>query len=215
MTTAVATEQTPTPAATPAAPTPAATAPVEATPASPTPAATPAAVVTPEPSATPTPPEGTPPQAPESYALTLPETTQLTPEYLPLIEAEAKALGLTNDQAQALVNARSEVVAAQTQHYLTEAKADPEIGGPLWDTTIRHANAGLEFLFPKDSDEGRLVRGWFDHTGLGNHKTFLRAMARIGKARAEDTPPQPGSHRTAERKPDHEVMYPTMAEPSA
>lgn len=207
MTTAIATEETP--AAIPAADPVAAPATPPATPAAtPTaPASTPPVAVAPEPAATPAPPEGHEPHAPETYALTLPETTTLTPDMLPFIEAEAKAMGLTNDQAQSLVNARSDAVQVMSAAYLTEAKADPEIGGAKFGATCELALKGLDFLFPKDSDEGQVVRQWFETTGLGNHKAFLRAMARIGKAKTEDAPIQTGTLGAKKTKAAEEVLY--------
>lgn len=147
-------------------------------------------------------------KAPDKYVLTLPETTTLTADMLPLIEAEAKAMGLTQDQAQNLVKARSDTVAAMSATYLTDAKADPEIGGAKWDATVANALKGVDYLFPKDSPEGQIVRDWFNATGLGNHKVFLRAMARIGVAQREDTPAIRTNHNTTERLDAKDVLFP-------
>lgn len=129
-------------------------------------------------------------KAPETYTLELPKDGPLqhAADVLPLIAAEAKALGLSQEQAQQMVTVRSAAIAAVSAANLADAQADPEIGGDKFDTTVKHAVAGRDYLFPPDTDEGKAVTAWFDQTGLGNHKTFLRAMARIGKALAEDTP---------------------------
>jgi hypothetical protein len=62
------------------------------------------------------------------------------------------------------------------------------LGGANFDHSVQLAQKGVDFLFPKDSEEGAFVREWFNRTGLGNHKAFIRAMSRIGKARSEDVP---------------------------
>lgn len=155
-------------------------------------------------------------KAPEKYELTLPENSaHLTDDDLALVASDAKALGLTNDQAQSLVHARETQMAAVTAQFLTDAKADPDLGGAKWDDTVKHALAGRNWLFPEGADRD-LIIGWFDRTGLGNHKAFLRAMARIGKANAED---QAGSGRSTsgsvERLPTEDVLFPSSAKSKA
>lgn len=149
-------------------------------------------------------------KAPETYELKLPDASKhLTDADLAIIGAEAKALGLTNDQAQALVQARHDQLSTVGAAFLADAKADPEIGGAHFDQTVKHAIAGRDWLFPP-GPESELIKSWFDRTGLGNHKAFLRAMARIGKARAEDTNVAGGSAASTKEKSAEERMYPSM-----
>ncbi len=204
-------ETTPAATTTPAETTPAVTPPAVTTlAAAPPPAAPP--VTTTEPART----DGEPPKAPEKYELVLPvDTKHLTDADLEAVAVEAKALGLTNEQAQGLVQARESQLSAMSTQFLDEAKADPEIGGAKFEETVKHALVGRDWLFPEGGDRD-LIIGWFDRTGLGNHKAFLRAMARIGKARAEDTPVS-GSTSTgnAERIPTEDVLFPSSAKKSA
>lgn len=175
---------------TPADPTPAPVPPVsDPPPADPKPADPAPPAVPPSPDPAPSGPPADP--VPESYDLTLPEHSLLGADDLAFVALEAKALQLSQDQAQALVIARSDAIKASADSFLAEAKADPEIGGAKWDDTVKFAKAGIEFAF-SNAEELALARGWFDKTGLGNHKVFLRAMARIGKARGEDPTPAGG-----------------------
>jgi len=131
-------------------------------------------------------------EVPEKYALTLPEQTDFDAADLELFGAEAKALGLTNDQAQALVNTRAATVQALKVQYGEDAEKDPEIGGAKFEETVRLARVGRDWLFPPNSEGATLVTALLDKTGLGNHKEVLRAFARVGKQKKEDTAVQPG-----------------------
>lgn len=208
MTTAIA---DPTPA-TPATPVATVSDPPPAVPTPADPAATadptPAAPVVP---ATPPAPAPADP-APVTYALALPENALLGAEDLAFAAQEATALGLSQEQAQTLVHARNDALVASAAAFLQDAKADPELGGAKWDETVKFAQAGIAFAFT-NAEERALATGWFNRTGLGNHKVFLRAMARIGKARAEDratnTSAATGMGETA--KPTADVLFPSSA----
>jgi hypothetical protein len=155
-------------------------------------------------------------KAPEKYELTLPENGRLEASDLEVVAAEAKALGLTQAQAQQLVTTRATALTALSDQFLTDLKADPELGGAHFDTTVKHALAGRDWLFPPGSEEAALVTAWFEKTGLGNHKAFVRALARVGKARAEDRPVSgAGLVSGGERKPTTDVLFPSTAKASA
>jgi hypothetical protein len=185
--------------------------PAEQQPADTTPAAQKPAEQKPDSTAKPDAPEGQKPQAPAAYSLVVPDHSPYTVADLAVMADTAKALGLTNEAAQAMVNQRAQELATLNDRYLADLQADPELGGAHFDTTVQHAQTGLEWLFPKDSADGALVRAWFNKTGLGNHTAFVRAMARIGKARAGDTHVTgEGTSGTVE-KTAAEKLYPNMA----
>lgn len=171
------------PPATPPAPETPAVPPADVTPPAIPPAGTPA--TTTEPTRT----EGTTPAAPEKYELVLPDdSAHLTADDLSFLEAEAKAIGLSTEQAQQMVHAREAQLVATSARFLEDAKADPEIGGAQWDATVKHALAGRDFVF--QGQELEAITSFFDRSGFGNHRFFIRAMARVGRALAEDTPLQ-------------------------
>lgn len=138
--------------------------------------------------------EGTPaatdanatPIVPDKYTLTLPEGSPFDESDLVGFADEAKALGLTQDAAQKLVDTRIEQVNVAASKYLSELTADPEMGGANLEKTVELAKAGRDVLFPPDSEEAALINDWFERTGLGNHKLLVRAFARLGRRMAED-----------------------------
>ena len=144
---------------------------------------------------------------PDTYTLTLPEQTDFDATDLALFGAEARALGLSQIQAQALVTTRAQTVTALKQQYVEEAQRDPEIGGAKFDETVRLATTGRDWLFPPNSEEARLVIALLDKTGLGNHKALLRAFARIGRAKQEDTHVRGGGASTKEHIESKDVFY--------
>lgn len=155
------------------------------------------------------------PKAPEKYALKLPEGATLTDADVKLFEVEAKSLGLTQPQAQKLVDERVQMVHDTSARFLDELKADKDLGGANFERTKGLAEQGRNaFLLGMPEAERDEILGWFNRTGLGNHKALVRAFARLGKLVAEDKPlqaaggdgkpkPKPGS--TAEATA---VLYP-------
>ena len=150
------------------------------------------------------------PKAPEKYSLTLPDGSPLDDVDLAQFEAEAKALGLSQDAAQLLVTTLDEVVRATAARYLDELKADKEIGGAKFDETKTLALRGRDVLFPPGSEEADVVSGWFERTGLGNHKVLVRAFARLGRMVAEDNGVIAKGSESGEKKSTAQKMYPGM-----
>ena len=147
------------------------------------------------------------PKAPEKYNLTLPENTPFDDADLDVFASEAKQLGLDNEKAQAMVDARVKFVQDNAARYLDELKADPEIGGAKLDGTIKLALRGREVLFPAGTPEAELVNGWFERTGLGNHKALVRAFARLGRMVAEDKIDGAGKGGGRAEKTAADVLY--------
>lgn len=148
---------------------------------------------------------------PDKYELTVPEGAAFDASDLEAISAEAKAFGLTNDQAQALVQVRAEQIATTSQKWLTDLTADKDLGGDHLPMTQQLARAGRDYVFPPGTPGADLVRGWFDKTGLGNHPEFVRAMVRIGKQMAEDRPHTGGGASQNTVKDAATVLYGTTA----
>jgi len=164
-----------------------------------------------------TPPEGTAadqaakpdekPAVPEKYEFKLPEGTVMDPEGLAAFEPIAKDLGLTQEQAQKLVdlqlalNARGaeQAKAAQAQ-WLTDLKADKELGGPNLPTTAKNVTSALaRFGSPE-------LNQFLDSSGLGNYPALVKAFNRVGAAMAEDKV-LPAGMPPAVRKSTAEIMY--------
>ena len=151
--------------------------------------------------------------APETYAdFTVPEGMEINKPLLDAVQPALKEAGLSQIQAQKLMDAYSGQLQAeskaasdsyaQTQKdWVKEAKGDKEIGGDKFDESIGSAKRAIDkFGTPK------LVEV-LDQTGLGNHPEFIRLLTRVGKLIAEDDPGGSagpgGSEKTAA-----EILYP-------
>lgn len=132
-------------------------------------------------------PETKEPVVPEKYEFTLPEGVELNGEVLGEFETHAKALKLTQEQAQPLVNmalkiaekaqaAQSEAWDNQRKTWRDEVANDKEIGGK---ENLSYAARAIDTFAPE-------LRQVFNESGWGDNPAFIRAFVRIGKAISED-----------------------------
>jgi hypothetical protein len=157
---------------------------------------------------------------PETYELTPPEGFEkLDQEAVAAATPVFKELNLTNEQANKLMPVAGEFakkiiaerdqqllgeVAATRKNWLEEAKADPEVGGANWDTSLEAAAKAMDSLgFPKGSP----LRNYLNESGAGNHVEMIRLMAKVGKAIGEDTDFVRGNQNSAVKKTDEELFY--------
>lgn len=131
-------------------------------------------------------PAAQPPAAPETYELTLPEGGVLDQSDIDQIAAIAKAKGWTNDQAQAALTDYAENLRVQSERFLTETTAHPEIGGERLAVAQEHARRALDRFLPTTTSEGIALREALDKSGYGNYAPLVLLFSRIGKAMAED-----------------------------
>lgn len=137
---------------------------------------------------------------PETYELAVPEGFEkLDDEAVKEATPVFKELGLTNEQANKLVPVAASfakrivdqrdqqligTIAEQRKSWLEEARADQEIGGANWESSLQAGAKALDQLgFPKGSP----LRNLLNESGLGNHPEIIRAFAKVGKAIGEDT----------------------------
>lgn len=157
---------------------------------------------------------------PEAYELTFSEGITADADTIAEATPVLKELGLTNEAAQKFVplieahTARAlaardaqidSYIAGERAAWLETAKADPEIGGDKWNTSITAAAKALDrFGAAKDSD----FRNLLETSGLGNHPEMIRMFAKIGAATSEDTTfPRAGGNATGARTLA-ETLYP-------
>ena len=160
----------------------------------------PAAIMFPEPprvEAPPTPLE--PPPAPIELPaptveepLKLQNETFLSSKDLELMNSFAKENGLTNKQAQLLLDRQNEqmnlfaqkqidLAKEQISNYETQVKADPDIGGNNFNQSITTAQRVLtQFASPG-------FRDLLDKTGFGSHPEMIKTFVNIGKLMQNDT----------------------------
>lgn len=104
-----------------------------------------------------------------------------------------RAFGVADDKAQDFINQAAPVIAgmveragkaaaeAQLQQqaalrteWANTVKADPELGGALYDKTVAMSAIALDKFFDQET------RDMFNVTGLGNHPGVVRGFAKMG-----------------------------------
>lgn len=134
--------------------------------------------------------------APDEYSdFNMPEGVEVDAALLDQFKPIAKELGLTQEQAQRLVDLQAssaKEAAERSQKAFTEqqdewvntAKADKEFGGDKFEESVGAARAALKAVagdnYPKLQDA-------LNFTGAGNHPEVIRFMVRLSKFVNEDT----------------------------
>lgn len=150
--------------------------------------------------------------APESapavveYDIQAPEG--VTAEQVEQFKAQAKELGLSQEQAVKVFNvevarnkAHAEVVTLAKAKWLTDAKADPEFGGDKFDASMGDAKKAI------DQFTSEPLRQLLDKTGLINNPEILRMFVKVGKAISQDNRIVTGQ-APAKPKSAADVLYP-------
>ena len=133
-------------------------------------------------------------EVPDKYEFTAPEGVELDKELMSEAEPMFKELGLNNEQAQKIVdlqvkhfqklNAESEKAFEKTMSdWVSEVKADSEIGGDNFDKSVKLANSAISKL----DTSGKFVE-MLRNTGLGNHPEMVRVLSKVGQSMQEDQP---------------------------
>ncbi|HEY5797667.1 MAG TPA: hypothetical protein VIU82_21905 [Bosea sp. (in: a-proteobacteria)] len=146
------------------------------------------------------------------YALTMPEGVEVDAELLGAVSPRFKELGLTGKQAQALtddfIKVQQDRAAKQNetwgntlQQWVTDAKADTDIGGDKWDGTVAASRRAVETLGTP------ALKEYLNASGGGNHPELIRFMAKVGSMIKEDDPARGGEAGKATRD-RADVLYP-------
>ena len=137
------------------------------------------------------------PVVPEAYELSL-EGVELDAKLVEEATPIFKELGLTNDQANALLPLAPKLMAQaqeatmrqiieagaqQRQSWLEATKADPDIGGGKMEETTHLAAKGLDAI---GFVEGHPFRKALTESGFGNHPDMIRMARRLGELVGED-----------------------------
>lgn len=126
---------------------------------------------------------------PDKYALTLPDKGPFGEVDRTRFETRAKALGLSQVQAQAMVDAENADVSAIKTRLYERFAADATIGGKNVEASRELAVKGLGASFEKaglTADERAEILSMFDK-GYGNHSGIIRLFRWMGQQFAEDT----------------------------
>lgn len=157
-------------------------------------------------------------EVPEAYEpYKLPEGVQVDEALLGEFNTVAKELGLTQAQAQKLVDLQAKTAAAgengreeflaqalktQSDAWVNEIKSDPELGGAKFDATVSTAVKAISTFFGDD------FRQLLNDSCIGNNPALIRGMHKIGLAISEDKLVIPGSDASVtEDKRAADVMF--------
>jgi hypothetical protein len=157
-------------------------------------------------------PADKPQGAPEKYEFKYPDGYQVDETALGEYSTAFKELGLTNEQAQRLVDmdakrstSSSEAALAdqkqQVDTWVGELKSDPEFGGAKFEANVGIANKALAAFGSPELTQ------FFKDTGLGNHPLLVKAFHKIGTQLGEGSIHKTTSNQPAERS-IAERMYP-------
>jgi hypothetical protein len=154
--------------------------------------------------------------APEQYSdFTFPEGVQVDADSLASFQGMARELNLTQDQAQRVIDfqaqreAQAQEAAQQARfdtfdRWLTETKADKEIGGSNFEATKANtARAMNKYATPE-------LKQLLNESGLGDHVEVVRFVSRIGKDLAEDKAEFGHHGGSSEQKTLGQALYPNQ-----
>ncbi len=142
-----------------------------------------------------TPPTPKAPAAPESYTFTAPEGAKLDDAIVADATPVFKELGLTQDQAQTLVNWYAKQASSQSKaietavanmraEWVSQIKADPEIGSKLNSHVIPEIGRLKDQLEPGLRREFEAA---MNLTGAGDHPAFIKAFYALAQRVNEGT----------------------------
>lgn len=160
-------------------------------------------------------PDGKQPE-PLKFELKVPEGSLLDAKAVERISTFAKEKGLTNEQAQAILDSENKAVASYVEGknaeinsakegWVAESKSDKEIGGDSFNKSVELAKRVVT-RFGSESLTKAL-----NETGLGNHPEMIRVFKRIGESMSEDVLIVGGA-KPAAKKTDAEIFYPKNPE---
>lgn len=144
--------------------------------------------------------------------ISLPQNAFISEKDFNAFKEYAKEQGLTNKQAQALLEKQNEqlgqFVESQIEaykekiaNYETAVKSDKEIGGANFNKSITLAKRVLE----KYGNES--LKAELDQSGFGSHPEVIRLLSKIGQAIGDDTLIAPKAPAAPKPKSLAETLY--------
>ena len=158
--------------------------------------------------------EGSQATPPDTYAdFAMPEGVEVDSALLEQALPMFKDLGLTQEQAQKLVDFQAQQVQAGSEkaaddfnqmmtQWQTDARNDSEIGGDKFDENIAIARAAVaKFGTPE-------LKDMMKAHGVGNHPEMIRFMVNVGRLTVEDVPGGLGGSPVTQDADAATVLYP-------
>lgn len=131
----------------------------------------------------PAPPAGTP----ESYELNVPEGT-ISSELQTAAESRFKEIGLSNEQAQAVMDLRlqeqqqtAEAIDRQEAAWIDQVKADEQMGGANFQATLAAGRAVMSWFNDPE------LSAFLDSSRGGSHPAVIRAFLKVHSEISEGT----------------------------
>ncbi len=152
---------------------------------------------------------------------TMPENVRADKKTLEEATAQFKELGLSQEQAQGIIDYSPEfakTIQAANQHewdtqtakWMSEVENDPEIGGANYKDTEARVNRVVT-RFDKD---GEFLK-FFGGNKAGNHPAMVRFLLEIDKATSEGGFEKGGSTTKPKQLTDAEIFHPDLAKRDA
>ena len=156
-------------------------------------------------------PQPAPGGPPDKYELAVPEGSKLEAGYADEIATYSKEQGLSNAQAQALLDRDAQLLAGaqeqqeaqidrQRTEWIGNLKADKEFGGANYERTVALAQRAWKKFGPADVDLGP----------FGDNDVLIKTLAAVGKVMHEDTLITGGVKVKPQKKTVAQRMYPGM-----
>lgn len=147
---------------------------------------------------------------------TLPEGWEIDKDAIGEFKSVAKELGLTQEQAQKLVDMQTKFSGKQNEslqsswdkvqeHWRSEAEADKEFGGTNFQANVGVAKKALDKYGTPE------LREVIEVTGMGNNPELIRFLYRVGKTLGEDTVMKDGRAQDGAVKDHAKTLFPNMA----
>jgi len=158
-------------------------------------------------------------KAPETYAaFEVPDGAVLTEEQVALATPVFKEMGLSQEQAQRVIDLQwanleqqQEAWATQAKEWVGEVKGDPDMGGAEFSTNVERANAFVERVLGKE--DAAALNDLLRSTGVGNFPPLFRFVHRVAGAVSEDSFPGTNRQQQSGQMSEQDKLrrdYPTM-----
>lgn len=150
-------------------------------------------------------------KVPEKYELKIPEGLSISEDYAEQIQTHAKELGLSQEQAQKLVDRdaslikehhehQKELMQVQAELWEEELRKDKDFGGEKYDETVSYARKAIkQYASPE-------IIEWLEESKFGSNDKLVKMFARIGRDFSADTFER-GSSRPPQSRDDRDIFY--------
>lgn len=148
-----------------------------------------------------------------TYKLELPKDSLLGPDAIERTTATARMLGLSEEQAKAVLKHEADGVKAYADRqqaeyqklpdlWLKEVEADKEVGGDKLKENVQLVKAFSTKWLSKETRE------FLNVSGFGNKLELFKDLVKLARANAPDKPVHGQTTSLAKPKTDFETMFP-------